>query len=529
MIVRHLGIGCVLGTLLVAAPVDSAPFQAVPPTGRYESRGIAAAFGSDRSVVFSNARGVLIVGTYRTDANRIEFRDESGPSACPGQTGAYRYRLAGDTLLFSLVSDECQGRRNALGAPWIRVRPALVLTHATLIDGTGAAPRAGMTIVMDSGVIVQVAHDAEATIPEGAVLRDASGMWVMPGLIDAHVHLATDPSGQDRRDRVERRLRNALHGGVVAVRDMAGDTRALSMLARDAEVGDIPSPTIRYAAVFAGPAFFTDPRVRATSAGVRIGTAPWARAITDTTNLQQAVAEARGTGASGIKLYAELSGPLATRIATEARRQHMMVWAHLTLFPARPGEVVASGVQVVSHAPLLAWEAGDSLPSSAQRAQYDLRLTPEDPAIQRVITLMRERDVLFEPTLWVFRAEASLSDTSLQKRRAKLAADLTRAAYQAGVGIVAGTDGIGGDEPGALPNIHEEIALLVERAGLKPMDALMAATRVAARAAGLDSTHGMVVARKAADLLVLRADPLLSIRNTREIAFVVQRGRVVER
>jgi imidazolonepropionase-like amidohydrolase len=94
------------------------------------------------------------------------------------------------------------------------------------------------------------------------------------------------------------------------------------------------------------------------------------------------------------------------------------------------------------------------------------------------------------------------------------------------VRIAAGTDGMGGDR--GLPNLHEELALLVQ-AGLTPMEALIAGTRTAAEALGMGSSHGTIAVGKAADLLVLRADPTADIRNTRQIDFVLKRGKVVER
>jgi imidazolonepropionase-like amidohydrolase len=80
-----------------------------------------------------------------------------------------------------------------------------------------------------------------------------------------------------------------------------------------------------------------------------------------------------------------------------------------------------------------------------------------------------------------------------------------------------------------MPNIHEEMRLLVEQAGLAPLDAIAAATRIAAEATGISSTHGTVAVGKAADLVVLNTDPVANIRNTRDIALVVRRGRIVSR
>lgn len=407
--------------------------------------------------------------------------------------------------------------------------PPLVLTGATLIDGTGAPLRPGMTLVLRNGRIDAIHEDGGAPLPEDARVLDLNGQWVMPGLIDAHVHLATSPSRLDRRERVERRLRNALRGGVVAVRDMGGDARALADLARAAAAGDIESPLIRYSAIVAGPGFFGDPRVLASSAGLEPGTAPWARAVTGESDLRQVIAEARGAGVRAVKMYADLDAALVARVAEEARRQGLRVWAHLSLMPAGPPDVAAGGVQVVSHATLLAWAAAPTLPGYERRASVDPSITGEHPAVQAVLAEMKSRDVLFEPTLFVFRADPALPDTARVRRRETLAIEMTRAAHAAGVRIVAGTDGIGTEQEGALPNLHEELRLLVERAGLRPMDALVAGTRHAAEAAGIEDTHGTIAVGKAADLLVLRADPTADIRNTREIAYVIRRGEPLER
>jgi hypothetical protein len=208
---------------------------------------------SDGKATFTSPRGLLIAAAYRVLADTIQFRDESGPAACPTQVGRYLWRIDGDTLRFRYLDDACAGRRSAFAATWIRVASALVLTGATVIDGTGAAARTGMTLVLRDGIIAAIHPDGTVPIPIGAEVRDARGQWIIPGLIDAHVHVATDPNGSDRRDRVELRLRNALLGGVVAVRDMGGDARALADLSRAAVTGQIVSPLIRYSAIMAGP------------------------------------------------------------------------------------------------------------------------------------------------------------------------------------------------------------------------------------------------------------------------------------
>ena len=132
--------------------------------------------------------------------------------------------------------------------------------NVTLIDGTGTPPRPGTTVVFRNQRIEAIFPTGSHALHAGTRTIDLTGRYLIPGLIDTHTHVATDPAGEDTRERTERRLCNALLGGVTTIREMAGDVRALSSLARDALVGAIVSPDIHYVALFASPAFFADPR-----------------------------------------------------------------------------------------------------------------------------------------------------------------------------------------------------------------------------------------------------------------------------
>src|SRR5688572_20931330 len=136
--------------------------------------------------------------------------------------------------------------------------PATVVVYrgASLIDGTGAPLRAAVTIVTRGALIEAVAADSELSTPPGAEVVDATGLFVIPGLINSHVHLATSPN----RARAEAMLRRNLYHGITAVRDMAGDARALADLARAALAGEIPAADVYYSAVMGGPPLFGDPR-----------------------------------------------------------------------------------------------------------------------------------------------------------------------------------------------------------------------------------------------------------------------------
>ena len=99
---------------------------------------------------------------------------------------------------------------------------------------------------------------------------------------------------------------------------MADDLRAVGDLARASLVGEIAAPDIFHTALMAGPGFFTDRRAALVSTGGEPGQVPWMRAVTERTDLALAVAEAKGTLAIAIELYADLSPDLAARITAEA-------------------------------------------------------------------------------------------------------------------------------------------------------------------------------------------------------------------
>ena len=183
----------------------------------------------------------------------------------------------------------------AIAQPTNETSP-LVLTGSTLIDGTGATPRQNVTLVIEDGNISSITDGTASEPPQGSTVIDLSGHFILPGLIDSHVHIAghLDPQGE---------LRSLFDAGVTTVRDMGGDARTLTVLARDAKLGAVRSPDVYYSALMFGPPFLQDPRSRRSALGVEPGTAPWSRVVTPDSDLSQLIAEAKGTGATGLKLY----------------------------------------------------------------------------------------------------------------------------------------------------------------------------------------------------------------------------------
>ena len=359
-------------------------------------------------------------------------------------------------------------------------------------------------------------------VKPGRNVIDMHGATAMPGMINTHVHLATWPN-LPYAEAIQRRN---LYAGITAVRDMAGDTRELGFLARDARIGRFPSPDIYYASLMAGPEFFHDPRtVESTQGGYTPGEAPWMQAIDARTNLPLAIAEAKGTGATAIKIYADLPAPLVSAITSEAHRQHLMVWAHAAVFPASPREVADAGVDVMSHVCMLGYQASATMPRTYHnRAAVDAKRLANPHALDALFADMKRRGTILDATLYVYQVLDKMKDANPPPYcTLALASKLLGQAYHAGVAISAGTDA-DTDWKEPLPALADEMGLLV-RAGMTPMDSIRAATSVAARTIGQQRDMGTLEPGKLANIAFLGKDPLADIANIKSVTLTVKRGK----
>ena len=403
-----------------------------------------------------------------------------------------------------------------------------IYADATLIDGTGEPARPHQDIIVEGERIVDIVPHGETASQAAtpAIIVNLSGRYVIPGLIDTHVHMATPPAPKMARAM----LRRNLYGGVTAVRDMADDIRSVAELSRQARFAEIPGPDIYYVALFAGRLFFADPRVAAASRGYKPGTAPWMQAIDRETNLEEAVTLARGTGATAIKIYADLPPDLVAAITAEAHRQGLKVWAHSAVFPSRPSEGIEAGVDTVSHVCYLAYETGTQmLDAYEDRTPVDETYLeqPEDPVMAELYEAMLDKGTILDATgsLFVLQEAARKADPNAKPLRCTGAATtrLTRQAWKAGVPISTGTDTVSGADK-AWPDVFDELVFLADDVGMPALEVIHSATEVGAQAIGAADEMGTVAPGKLANFVVLADDPLADIDNIRSIQMTVKRG-----
>jgi imidazolonepropionase-like amidohydrolase len=409
----------------------------------------------------------------------------------------------------------------------------VAITHATVIDPGAATTRRDMTIVVRGTRIEQVGASASVRPPASARVIDATGKFVIPGLWDMHVH--TDVPGG--------RALLALYvaNGVTGVRDMDGDLARLRGFQRDIAAGTLVGPRL----VVSGPYL----------AGQRV---PLPHILVRTP--EDAVAAVDSLARMGVDFVKVHNGmpPVAYfAVAREARRRRMVFAGHV-FPPVTPAQASDSGQRSLEHlsgfpnlctgddSAVIAGGTGlqrfllgsctreDQRPVLARLAKNGTWITPtlivqteivrpgvvpNDSLLHYFSDSLRALWQLVMPPVGNVTPGALAAGERLFAKRLALVKD----ARNAGVAILTGTDApLRSSPPGFA--VHDELALLV-RAGLTPREALHAATVAPARYLAADSL-GAVARGRLADLVVLDADPLADIANTRRIFAVVAGGRV---
>jgi imidazolonepropionase-like amidohydrolase len=372
----------------------------------------------------------------------------------------------------------------------------LVLLHANVIDGIGAAAQRNVTVVLDGGKIVSIG----TTPPSGnaADTIDLAGRWVVPGLIDAHTHIASQAS-----------MKRALESGVTTVRSANTPHYEDVGLRALVRAGVIAGPEMLAAGVFVTPnlgeTILSDPRLAQFASGV---TTPAQLAAMVNINIDR--------GVDWIKTRATERAGLADQ---DPRKQ---VYTELQL-RAIVDAAKARGVGVLVHA------HGDegayaAVKAGARSIEHGTYLSDS------TLRLMKERGTCFTPT---YTTLVDLSEPGGDYDTAPLilrgahmiprAAEAIKAAYALGIPVMTGVDTEYG--PASTSRVALEIMHLHEL-GFTPMDAIRAATGVAATCLGIAQRTGTLRAGLEADLLVVERNPLDDVRALQDAVIVIADGRV---
>jgi imidazolonepropionase-like amidohydrolase len=418
---------------------------------------------------------------------------------------------------------------------------ATVILGGTLIDGNGGPPVENSAVVIRGDRIVAVGKVADVSIPPNAVVIQAEGKTVLPGLIDMHVHLI---KGDD--------LHLFIAAGVTTVRDLGNFTDQVAGLTKRTRSGEIIGPRI----FFSGESFIHED-----------GFAQWQRPTKDANEARAEVKRRIAAGASVIKIVADITPDLVEAIVEEAHRAQVPVTADILgnglVTAERAVQLGVDGLEHVSGVPQSiqsdAAPTRFSEPVSRNALMAWIYADPQKEAA--LITLMVERGTYVVPTFVVMEyffplavpyavdpaeryvsprlrsfwtGDDRLPSLSSASDRASESGFLVHfvAAQRfvakldaAGGRIVAGTDA---PTPGVVPgfSLHRELELLV-RAGVTPMRAIQAATKTASEFLGKSDELGTIEAGKLADIIVVDGQPHRRIGDVRQIHTVLKNGVAV--
>lgn len=381
----------------------------------------------------------------------------------------------------------------------------LDLVNAVVVDGTGAAPRPGATVSVRGGKIAAISGEAPA--PAAGVRRiDLGGRFLLPGLIDAHAHIATPAAALV-----------ALKSGVTTAR-VLGDSHLRAVGTRNLiRLGHVPGPELLVSPGHIRPkpgmAFFmTYPQFGDAIGGElrgpdRIAEATRALIAAGADVIKVGASERAGLADTDPRKL-ELTEAEMRAAVTEASNKGLHVAAHAH---ARDGvaNAVRAGVRSVEHG---TWVDEDTLAE------------------------MKRRGTFFVPTLAVMSPLAeprghSADDIVLQLRTPYMFSALeaaVRRARELGVPIAASTDGTydDGDDTGRVRVAHE-IALYRELSGMTALESITAATLTGARVLGIESRTGSIRVGLEADLVAFEGDPLADSAMLFEPRLVVSDGRIL--
>jgi imidazolonepropionase-like amidohydrolase len=482
--------------------------------------------------------------------------------------GTYRYRVryaGGDEhsgiseRLFVKTPDGWKiAVTGAIDAPPGTPAPARALVGGTLIDGRGGAPIANANVILREGKIDCAGTAAQCPVPEGVDVTNASGMWITPGLIDAHVHFSQTGWADGRPDSLDLRAKHPyeeLEADLKANPDRYGKSYLCSGVTSVFDVGGYPW-TMRL-----HDRFENDTRVpHVVAAGPLLSTLDhWLNLPAERQFIVLKDAESAKSGVH----YLASQGSKAVKVWFIVNQQ-LPVEASTPGVMAAGEEARKNKLSLIVHATGLV-EAKASLRAGANVLVHSVEDVPVDPEF---LDLARKNGTIVIPTLTVIDgyvrmyrsvvdrkppsvddpngcvdratlakvAETATVDPALVSRdrmaareqRAERFTRVTRGNLKtlvnAGIPIATGTDA---GNPLTLhgPAIYSEMEAM-QSSGMTPMQVIVASTATASRAMGLDKQVGTIERGKDADLVITGGDPSLDVANFRKIRYVVRSGVV---
>ena len=411
----------------------------------------------------------------------------------------------------------------------------LVLNGATLIDGNGGPPRADSVIVIDDNKkIIAITNqtnfrdnssllkndDIGSQIPKR--ILNLTGKYVIPGLFDMHAHVAGVRKNSYDEATSENMLEMLLNYGVTTVRNPGGPTNETIYIREEVLNGNLRGPEIFTAGRLVNTPEFPVPFVE--------------RQVTIEEEVKEEVRNQAAAGVDYIKLYVGLKPNLVKAAVDEAHRQGIKVIGHLYLTSWT--DAANLGIDFLTHgvpvSPFLLPENKQRIFNHTGGGPFDhslwLDLVDLDSIeIRNMIESLVQNQIPVDPTLNVYEAifvRQGFADPQNEQRWSKVL-QLTKMMHDRGVKILSGTD-IPNFELAPGESLHHELELLVE-AGINTSDVIRIATKNGAEALGIINQTGTIEPGKQADILILSANPIEDIENTKRIDAVISNGRIIEK
>ena len=408
--------------------------------------------------------------------------------------------------------------------------PPLVLTHVAVIDPAGGPTQHDRTVVIRDGRILRVEPSAGVAPGKSAMVVDGSGKFLIPGLWDMHVHLSWATSSA---------LPALVANGVTGVRDLGSNLAEIDEWRTRIAAGLMTGPAIYRAGPILNGKSFNKYQL-----------------VTGNPDQTRGVARAlKFAGVDVLKVHRRMERESYFALVEEAKAQGLPVVGHIPM-TVTPEEASDAG-QGIEHAETLfegTFSAGlkedAELPDAIARfraadgerlfARFVRNGTRVTPALAAYRSILLSIDPATPPDPHGRYVAASVKkefasrmgkgtpeEVAGTRRTLHELSEVVRQMRASGVTLMAATDLAGPLVPPGF-TLHEELALLVE-SGLSPAEALRSATATPAAFLGASADYGSVEVGKRADLVLLDADPLADIRNTRRVRAVVVQGKLLDR